>query len=143
MNLAQSIAINIVNYLQEKGMGQNAKFDRYDPPSISIRGFYFIFNSKGKKLDIKIEPPSGEEDSFSKYFGETLRDNLLHSPEFENIAQDMNKTQYYTNKRKFYRNDQGSYHFKCEILTADSESKATSSILSHAIKPILMYKKKR
>lgn len=147
MDLAESLAKGIVSRFKSLNVGENAKVERVNPPSILLHGFDFIFSLNGRKLDLLIDPPIGEEEKFLSYFEDisrsfedTPRNGIFDRPEFEKIKDDMKKSQYFLRSKRFYMNGEGKYHFRCELAT-QSEEKTVYGLISHVIRPVLMYHK--
>ena|SRR3989344_2946939 len=139
MDLAESLAKGIITYFHNRGVKENARLEKYDPPLIFIQGVDFTLNLNGRKLDVLIVP-THEDERFSQYFEEISTGEIFTTPGFEDIRDGMNKSQYHLRNKRFYRNGNGGYHFRCQ-LAAQSEEKIIFGLLSYVIRPVLMHKR--
>jgi hypothetical protein len=139
MGLEQNLAQEIVSFFRSSGLGSKVEYREVEKtPVADLLGFVFAFDSKGRKLDIVITPPSGDESTFSRYFDCISTGEIFSRPAFSNILENKNKSQYHLRDRKFYRDKGGKYHFVCTLNVKD-DAKIFFGVLNHVIRPVLMY----
>jgi hypothetical protein len=139
MILGEDLVKDVAAHFRSLNVGSRAAITDEGRPSISLLGVDFIFDVSGRKLEVLIFPQVDDE-VFSAHFESLHKLDTFNQPGYEKIRDDMNKSQYFLRKRRFYRDEEG-YHFKCEFNGTASEDKIFYGLLSHVIRPVLMYRR--
>ena len=137
MDLGERLAREVFTQFTNLHFGSNVRFDGGCPSTTQVLGFSFLFTGWGRKIDVLITPPMGEEAPFSRYFRQVISGEVFALPNFKTILENRDKSRDYVKRGRFYV-DQKGYHYSGE-LEKQSPEKDSFVVMNHVIRPIVMY----